>query len=194
MAVAVHRRLGALARLLLLVREPADGDPLEAAAMVARLQNDEGQALFGFVRRLGLTDEQADDAVQEVLTRLLAESRRGILIANPRAWAYRSIYRLAMDEHRLRSRVTAIVGALGRRPERTGPEATESIAVWTEVDRLPTQQRHVIYLRYRADLEFEDIGQTLGITASAARSYATKALGTLRMRLGASIEEVADGA
>ena len=39
--------------------------------------------------------------------------------------------------------------------------------VWSEVDRLPDRQRAVLFLRFRADLAFEDIGMTLGITASA---------------------------
>lgn len=56
--------------------------------------------------------------------------------------------------------------------------------VWHEVDRLPDRQRAVLFLRYRADLAFEDIGTTLGITASAARSHCTQALATLRARLG----------
>lgn len=151
---------------------------------VGRLQDAEAQALFGFVRRLGLSDEQADDAVQEVLARLLTEYGRGILIADPRAWAYRSIYRIAMDHHRLRRRIEAVVTRLGRQPERPMVvEDVDRVAVWSEVDRLPVRQRQVIYLRYRADLPFESIGQVLGITPSAARSHATQALVTLRARL-----------
>ncbi len=60
---------------------------------------------------------------------------------------------------------------------------SDRIAVWGEVDRLPTRQRQVIYLRYRADLPFDDIGVVLGMTASAARSHATQATHTLRTRL-----------
>jgi RNA polymerase sigma factor (sigma-70 family) len=55
--------------------------------------------------------------------------------------------------------------------------------VWGEVDRLPERQRAVLYLRYRADLTFDAIGGVLGITASAARSHASQAIRTLRLRL-----------
>ena len=41
----------------------------------------------------------------------------------------------------------------------------------------------MLYLRFRADLAFEDIGTTLGITASAARSHCSQALAILRDRL-----------
>lgn len=169
---------------------PGAQDGKELAAIVARLKDGEAQALFGFVRRLGLSDEQADDAVQEVFARLLAVQREGVAIANPRAWAFQSIYRLAMDQHRLRARILGLVDRLGNQPIHPAPDATDRIAVWAEVGRLPPRQRQVIYLRYRADLDYQEIGQVLGITASAARSHATQALATLRARLAGAIEDV----
>jgi RNA polymerase sigma-70 factor (ECF subfamily) len=162
-------------------------------ADVAGLHRDEAQALFGFVRRLGLSDEQADDAVQEVFARLLDQSRRGIAIANSRSWVFKAIYRIAMDQHRLRRRLVGVIESLRRRDVRPGPDAADRIAVWHEVDRLPERQRTVIYLRYRADLRYEEIGQVLGISASAARSHSTQATATLRTRLADpndSIEEI----
>jgi RNA polymerase sigma factor (sigma-70 family) len=161
-----------------------DGDPLEA--IVIDLERRHGQALFGFVRRLGLTDPQAADAVQDTLLRLWAELRAGRPIEQPKAWAFRAIYRLAMDQHRLRHRIGAIAERLGRLAAAVddGPrDAGDRIAVWSEVDRLPERQRHVLYLRYRADLTFEQVGSVMGITASAARSHATQAMATLRRRL-----------
>lgn len=173
-----------LSHLLRTTEQPRVGaSAVETAIATAWLADGDAQGLFGFVRRLGLTDEQADDAVQEVFTRLLAEHRRGIIIANPRAWAYRSIYRLAMDQHRIRTRLRAVIGVLGHRSHRPPGDDTDRIAVWSEVDRLPRRQRQVIYLRYRSDLEYEEIAQVLGITSSAARSHATQAMATLRMRL-----------
>lgn len=179
----------ALDRWLLRASGPVDEGELgdEPFSPVAGLYGADAQAMFGFVRRLGLSDEQADDAVQEVFTRLLGEHGRGIAIANPRSWAYRSIYRIAMDQHRLRRRVVALVGALGRQAGGGAGDETDRIAVWTEVDRLPSRQRQVLYLRYRSDLTYEEIGHVLGITASAARSHATQALHTLRSRLAADV-------
>ena len=165
--------------------EPDAGQIIGVAGLASR----DAQALFGFVRRLGLADDQADDAVQETFARLLAEQRRGIAIANSRAWAFRSIYRLAMDEYRFRRRLSALVVRLVHRGGDRPADATDRIAVWSEVDRLPPRQREVIYLRYRADLSHEEIGQTLGITASGARSHATQAIATLRARLTSAIEE-----
>jgi len=55
--------------------------------------------------------------------------------------------------------------------------------VWSEVDRLPERQRQVLYLRYRADLPFEEIGNVLGIDASSARANASRGIASLRDRL-----------
>jgi RNA polymerase sigma factor (sigma-70 family) len=176
--VAATREMGAIASA------PAD--------VVARLERVEGQGLFGFVRRLGLADDQADDAVQEVFLRLMAQLEAGVPIVNARAWAYRTIYRIAMDQHRFHRRLASLRLKLVERGERapTSRDVADQLAVWTEVDRLPTRQRHVIYLRYRSDLTFEDIGETLGITASAARSHASQAMARLRSRLGLYLEEL----
>jgi RNA polymerase sigma factor (sigma-70 family) len=164
----------------------------DASGVVASLQEADGQALFGFVRRLGLTDDQADDAVQEVFVRLMAQLEAGVAIVNARAWAYRSVYRIAIDQHRFQRRVASLRLRLVDRGRGSAPgyDMAERIAVWTEVDRLPTRQRLVIYLRYRSDLTFEAIGETIGISASAARSHASQAMARLRIRLGVYLEEL----
>ena len=163
----------------------ASGVSSDAAAdqAVVDLEVQHGQALFGFVRRQGLTDVEAQDAVQDVLFRLWLELRSGTAIDSPRAWAYRSVYRIAMDHHRLRTRLAALARRLDAGPE-PSRDATDRVAVWAEIERLPERQRQVLYFRYRADLPFEEIGPILGITPSAARSHATQAMATLRRRLG----------
>lgn len=162
-------------------------------ATVVDLDSSHGQLLFGFARRLGLSDEQADDAVQDALLRLWAELGRGTRIENAKGWAYRTVYRLAMDQHRLRRRLSSLVDVLGRSTmSAEDPQASDRVAVWTEVDRLPHRQRQILYLRYRADLTFEEVGQALGITASAARSHCAQAMATLRRRFAAA-EDISDG-
>ncbi len=149
------------------------------------------QEMFGFVRRLGLADEEASDAVQETMLRLWRELDSGAEIADPDAWAFRTLYRVSIDSHRLRRRVAGLVERIGGRlaaddrGRRDGdPAAAIDVdAIWQAVDRLPERQRAVLYLRYRADLPYERIGAALGITPSAARGHASTGLGTLRRRL-----------
>jgi DNA-directed RNA polymerase specialized sigma24 family protein len=165
-------------------RVPAERHALEARATLIELERDEGQALFGFALRLGLSETESQDAVQETLLRLWAQLRAGATIDRPRNWTFRTIYRIAMDQHRLRRRAVSLLDRI-RLSARPGPafEPGAAVDVWPEVDRLTDRQRQVIYLRYQADLAFDEIGAVLGISASAARSHCTFGLSALRKRL-----------
>ena len=175
MTLAVLRRR----RSAVTETSPAGGLPLAASA-VADVHDRRGRELFGLCRRLGLDDDESNDAVQEAFLRMWAESKRGTIIVDPDAWAFRVTYRLAMDHHRLGRGVRSLLdrmSAVGPRPEL---DPTDRLAVWAEVDRLPPRQRAVIYLRYRADLPFERIAAVMGITANGARNDASAATAALR--------------
>jgi RNA polymerase sigma factor (sigma-70 family) len=152
---------------------------------IVALDQEHGQRLYGYAIRLGVDAGRAADLIQEALLRLWRELGRGTVIASREAWTYRTVARLAMDEHRLDRRIANLVSRLG---ERTTPrvmeiDSTERVVIWSQVDRLPDRQRQVIYLRYQADLSFEEIGEIMGIEPGAARSYATTAHRTLRSKL-----------
>jgi len=156
-----------------------------ADRVVREVDQEHGQALLGLAIRSGLSHEAAEDAVQEALFRLWQEVRKGVDIIDPRAWSFRTLYRIAMDEHRFRRRAGDIVARLSTRSWRTlDPDIAQRISIWSLVDRLPTRQRQVLYLRFKADLSFDQIAATLGITASAARAHATFAATRLRTAIG----------
>jgi RNA polymerase sigma-70 factor (ECF subfamily) len=171
--------------------------PAEPADLrVRQVYGQRAQELFGFARRLGLSDEDAADALQETMLRLWRELESGTRIADPEAWAFRALYRLAIDSHRLRRRLHGLIDRLGSRAgaadNRTGAgdpaPALDVDVIWHEVDRLPERQRAVLYLRYRADLPYERIGLALSITPSAARGHASTGLATLRARISQEAE------
>lgn len=149
-----------------------------------------GQILFGFVRRLGVNDAAAADVVQESLLRLFDALGAGQPIRDLKSWTFHVAYRLAMDEHRRFARDVRLATARHPRVVAEGDPADEleRRQVWSEVDRLPQRQRAVLYLRFRVDLPFEDIGLTLGITASAARSHCSQALAAVRGRLAGELQ------
>lgn len=156
--------------------------------MVTELHDAHGEALFDFARHLGLSDEQAADALQEAILRLWRELRRGTAIERPPAWLYRTVYRLAMQQHRWRHRVSLLLPRLApHRTDYAGPESSDRSTVWAAVDRLPPRQRHVLYLHYAADLTFDHIAGIIGISPSATRTHASRGIATLRGRL--NIEE-----
>lgn len=154
------------------------------ADLLTDLQADHGSALYDFARHQGLTDEQAADAVQEALLRLWRELRRGVAIDRPPAWLYRTVYHLAMAQHRFRRQLALLLPRIApRRADYAGPEASDRLTVWGAVDHLPARQRQALYLHYSADLPFEEIAGILGISASAARTHASRGMATLRTTL-----------
>ena len=159
----------------------AGAQPLEAAA-VADVHDRRGRELFVLCRRLGLDEDEANDAVQEAFLRMWAESARGTVISDPEAWAFRVTYRLAMDHHRLGRMMRSLTDRLAGVDEPADLDPADRIAVWAAVDKLPPRQRAVIYLRYRADLSYDRIGTVMGITANGARNDASVATAALRKR------------
>ena len=154
------------------------------ADLLTDLQADHGQALYAFARHQGLTDEQAADAVQEALLRLWRELRGGTIIERPAAWMFRTVYHLAMANHRWRRQLARLLPQMA--PIRTayaGPEDSDRVSVWLAVDHLPARQRQVLYLRYAADLPFDQIADILGISGSAARTHASRGMAALRAEL-----------
>lgn len=150
------------------------------AVAVAEVHERRGRDLFGLCRRLGLAEEEANDAVQETFLRMWTEVSRGVVIVDPEAWAFRVAYRLAMDHHRFGRAVRSLVDRLSAPRAGREPDPTDRIAVWDAVDRLPPRQRAVLYLRYRADLPYERIGTVMGISANGARNDASAAISALR--------------
>jgi RNA polymerase sigma-70 factor (ECF subfamily) len=148
-----------------------------------------GQNLFGLARRAGLDDQAAEDAVQETLVRLWLEVRSGTDVLDPPAWSFRTLYRIAMDQHRVRRRLREIAQRMGRRPSSPARDVVQQISIWSVVDRLPLRQRQVVYLRYRADMTFEQIALVMAITPSGARAHSAKANANLRRSLAPVLED-----
>ena len=164
--------------------KPAAGQPAPLAATALEdIHERRGRELFGLCRRLGLDDDEANDAVQETFLRMWKESLRGIVIHDPEGWAFRVAYRLAMDHHRLGRLARSVADRLAARPVADEIDPADRMAVWSAVDRLPPRQRAVLYLRYRADMSYDRIATIMGITANGARNDASVATASLRRRL-----------
>src|SRR3954449_7801231 len=99
-----------VAQDLLSAVDAASTDALEGR--IAALYERRGRELWGLARRLGATDEQAADIVQEAHLRLWHELNRGTNIVDVDAWTFRVAYRLVMDQHRVGRRVQAIATKL----------------------------------------------------------------------------------
>ncbi len=144
-----------------------------------------GRELWGLARRLGASDEQAADVVQEAHLRLWRALVDGAAIQDLDAWTFRVAYRLVMDQHRLGQRIRGLVGRLADvRGQSTSHTLDDALSIWPIVDRLPARERATLYLRYRADLTFEQIGEVMAITTASARTYASRGTERLRATIG----------
>ena len=158
-----------------------------ASGAVGELYARHATALYALGRRLGLDEDEAWDAVQEAHVRLWRVLSEGQEVRDCRAWLAAATYRLAMDQHRLARRVGELRRRLGAS---SGPasgrsrDPTDALAAWAAVDALPVRQRAAIYLHYRLDLTYEDVGRAMGISPGAARISASRGLAAVRAGLG----------
>jgi len=139
---------------------------------------------------LGASPEDAADAVQEALTRLLQQEATGTSVQNRKAWLYSVVHHQVIDGYRWRKRLNELTNRLaGLRESRVDSAAPNDPddEVWAAVDSLSERQRAAVYLRYRADLDFKAVATVLGVSESAARSYVSKALVHLETMLEGSV-------
>jgi len=74
-------------------------------------------------------------------------------------------------------------------PEEHALRAVQDARVLAALRTLPQRQQEVLVLRYYADLSEEQIATTLGISRGAVKSYAHRAMSTLRDRLDGGTRE-----
>ena len=118
-----------------------------------------------FARRLGCDAADADDLVQQALSRLAAERSGRPLQVGLRAWLGRSLVLQVKMLRRARSRRAKYERAV--RP--SARDLHEDLESREEVEALlrdlPEQQRDAVILRYLHDMDYEDIALPLRLVA-----------------------------
>jgi RNA polymerase sigma-70 factor, ECF subfamily len=121
-------------------------------------------------------EERAHDAVQEGFARALAK-RGQFKGGSLEAWIWRIVVRQAFD---LRGRpVVALEEELGE--ELLVAEHDPELAA--AIRRLPPRRRLIVFLRYFADLSYEQIAELMGISAGTVGAALTQAHEELRAEL-----------
>ena len=122
--------------------------------------------------------ERARDVVQDAFA--IAVRKRGSFRGEGplEAWVWRIVLNAA------RSDVRRSVPADGYdEPVSANGRAVEDAELRVALARLPERQRTAVFLRYYADLDYETIGEALGITIGAVAATLNAAHTTLRSRL-----------
>jgi RNA polymerase sigma-70 factor (ECF subfamily) len=125
--------------------------------------------------------DRADDLVQETLIRAMAhlELLAQLKGYQRRAWLYRVLKNLFIDEERTRQRQQALVAQLTREHQEVcySPPELMSTGVF---ELVPTRYRELVYQRYVLGVNSTEIGRELGIPAATVRSRLHLAIKWLR--------------
>jgi RNA polymerase sigma-70 factor (ECF subfamily) len=139
-----------------------EGAGVGTPSTIERLYREEGRKLWWALLAYAGDREVASDAVAEAFAQALA---RGDAIADPRAWVWRTAFRVAAGELQRRRRIDPELPDL---PDPSQPQAYELVSILRE---LPGKQRAAIVMRYYADRPVSDVAAALGVSQATARVH-----------------------
>lgn len=133
------------------------------------------------ILKLTLGDEEAArDVLQEVLTRLWESRQKLSGVDNIRAYCLKSARNLALN-HLERSRRFESIEQCREIEDAANPALTAELSSATAlIDCLPVQQQTVLRMRTFADMEVDEISDSLGISQANVRQLLSRARRKLR--------------
>ena len=142
-----------------------------------------GPSLLRLARVLTGNAAEAEDVVQEALSRAFPRWSRIASMADPAAY----VRRMVIHEHtswwrkfRRRESPTSVV------PDDVveGPGTDDHDRIWAACRRLPEGQRTAVVLRFYEQLEYAEIAELTGVREGSVRSRVSRGLAVLREDLG----------
>lgn len=121
----------------------------------------------------------AGEATDEAMTRAYVRWNRVSRFENPAGWVYRVGLNWAKRQIRRRSYDIPPLAL----PTTTGEPATPDPGLWKALDRLSTDHRTVVVLRYSEDWSVAQIADALDIPTGTVKSRLNRALNQLREEL-----------
>ena len=147
-----------------------------------------GPALLRLAYALTGHRPDAEDLVQEALSRALPKWSRIGLLQDPDAYVRRMIVNAHVSAWRRTRRRELPVAELPLEVSTQGPDAglgsDEQRRLWLACQALPVSQRTAVVLRYYEQLEYAEIAEHLGVREGTVRSQVSRALTVLREELG----------
>jgi len=126
----------------------------------------------------------AADLVQTVLEKVGARWSRIVRNCDdPRAYVRKAMANTHVSRWR-RTRKETLIAEFPDVPAVQARDRLEDEPVWRALQDLPPRQRAVVVLRYYEGLSETEIADTLGVSNGTVKSQASKALATLRKKLG----------
>ena len=126
----------------------------------------------------------AEDLTQESFIRFF-ESTRYRSTGKEMAYLYTIAGNLCTDHFRKRKEMP-FDGLPPEEPSEEGAEQNiiDRLSIEAALDRLPSEEREIVMLRFSAELSLSDIGEMLGLSRFAVRRRISSALKKLREEMG----------
>ena len=145
-------------------------------------------SLRRYARALVRDRSDADDLVQEALTRALSRADKFIVGTNLRAWLFTIMHNVHVNQVRSRAArpVEVAVDSVveSRMSEPANQEARVELGEMMRVlDTLPTEQRQVLLLVALEGLKYEEVAAVLEVPIGTVMSRLSRAREAVRVRL-----------
>ncbi|RKT84290.1 RNA polymerase sigma-70 factor, sigma-E family [Saccharopolyspora antimicrobica] len=126
----------------------------------------------------------AADLVQAVLEKVGARwAKVNRNCADPTAYVRKAMANTHVSRWR-RTRRETLLADFPDMPAYAQPDRLENEPLWQALRSLPPRQRAVVVLRYYEGLSEAEIAESLGVSCGTVKSQASKAMASLRKRLG----------
>ncbi|MBI3209306.1 MAG: sigma-70 family RNA polymerase sigma factor [Candidatus Solibacter usitatus] len=152
---------------------------------VAQLFEETREDVYKYLLTLGLHPPQAQETAQEVFLRLYAAMKKGEEIRSARAWIFRVAHNLGLKVRAQQGgrafdpEIEVTLRDPERNPEQSLLEREKMIRFHKAVEGLSEQQKRCISLRLEG-LRYPEIGESLGISASAVGEFLRRAMARLK--------------
>jgi len=167
-----------------ILRQERTGDELQNR--VGQLFEESRQDVYRYLLTLGLHPPAAQEAVQEVFLRLYTALRKGEQIESPRGWIFRVAHNYGLkvrarqaSESPFDADLEGRLRAPAEDPERGLLERERMLRFHHAVGSLSQQQQRCLFLRMEG-LRYPEIGEALGISASAVGEFLRRAVARLK--------------
>lgn len=150
-----------------------------------------GPALLRLATVLTGNPADAEDVVQDALSRALPRWSRIVALEDPDAYVRRMVVNAHTSWWRRFRRRESPVAAVTPPDVVAGPSVDfdEHRRLWLACQALPEAQRTAVVLRYYEQLEYAEIATLTGVREGSVRSRVSRGLAALRLTLA---EEAAD--
>lgn len=144
----------------------------------------EGQ-LRRYARRWTRDPHRGEDLVQETMVRAMdhLELLGRLKAYQQRAWLFRTLKNLYLDEERAFQREEALLGQMAHDLELTGKGFEDELDLSNPFDLVPEKYRDLVRMRYEWGMNSRQIADELGVPAATVRSRLRLALKQMRLHV-----------